>query len=199
MAYVKKESQQKISDELGKFELPKITTPKVRGAGLASKSNSLDKDGKRRNLEMVNGHKPVEQLESYKQWSKVQGIKRTFIAYYSDCGSLVIACNYANIHPSTVKMWLVNDDDFRNDYDVATDMAVAILEHEARRRALAGSDRLLEFLLKSLKPDVYRERYEVKQEIAGDYIIDISNPNQTLITSAINDTAEDILDEPSAV
>jgi hypothetical protein len=196
MAYVKKG---KVSDEYPKHELPKITTPQVRGAGQAGKSNTLDKDGKRRNLEMVNGHKPVEQLESYKQWSKVQGLKRTFIAYYSDCGSLIIACNYANIHPSSVKQWLANDDDFRNDYDVATDMAVAILEHEARRRALAGSDRLLEFLLKSLKPDVYRERYEVKQEIAGDYIIDISNPNQTLITPAIDNTADAILDEPSAL
>jgi hypothetical protein len=110
-----------------------------------------------------------------------------------------MACNYANIHPSAVKQWLANDNDFRNDYDVATDMAVAILENEARRRALAGSDRLLEFLLKSLKPDVYRERYEVKQEIAGDYIIDISNPNQTLITPAIDNTADAVLDEPSAL
>jgi len=45
---------------------------------------------------------------------------------------------------------------------------------EARRRAMEGSDRLLEFLLKSLKPEVYRERYEVKQEVSADYVIDIS-------------------------
>lgn len=180
-------------------DMPQPTTKRVRNAGLAGASNLLDKDGKRRNLELVNGHKPIEQLESYKQWSKVNGLKRTFIAHYSECGSLIIACNLTNIHPSSVKMWLANDEDFRNDYDVATDMAIAILEHEARRRALAGSDRLLEFLLKSLKPEVYRERYEVKQEIAGDYIIDISNPSQTLIAPSIDSASADVLDEPLTV
>lgn len=180
-------------------DMPQPTAKRIRNAGLAGASNLLDKDGNRRNLELVNGHKPIEQLESYKQWSKVNGLKRTFIAHYSECGSLIIACNLTNIHPASVKMWLANDEDFRDDYDVATDMAIAILEHEARRRALAGSDRLLEFLLKSLKPEVYRERYEVKQEIAGDYIIDISNPSQTLIAPSIDSASADVLDEPLTV
>lgn len=142
---------------------------------------------------------PVEQVDSYKSWARVKGVKRTWIAYYSECGNLSMACNYAKIHPSTVHYWLAHDEDFVKDYDDATDMAVSILEHEARRRALAGSDRLLEFLLKSLKPEVYRERYEVKQEVAGDYVIDISNPSQAAITPAGHDTADEFLDEPPAV
>lgn len=169
--------------DLPKLEIPPATAPRQKTRKVDS--GHITKYGKRKKEDMVNAHKPIEQLESYKEWAKVKGIKRTFIAYYSECGSLVMACNYANIHPASVKQWLVHDEDFRNDYDVATDMAVAILEHEARRRALSGSDRLLEFLLKSLKPEIYRERYEVKQEVAGDYIIDISNPSGgTTITTA---------------
>lgn len=190
----------KITD-LPKHEIPKATAPRERSRKVVS--SHVTKDGRRKNDDLVNAHKPIEQLESYKEWARVKGIKRTFIAYYSECGSLVMACNYANIHPASVKGWLAHDEEFRNDYDVATDMAVAILEHEARRRALAGSDRLLEFLLKSLKPEVYRERYEVKQEVAGDYIIDISNPSgrtiepitdEAINAHAVNDSTMELLD-----
>ena len=110
-------------------------------------------------------------------WIKAQGLKRAFLIAYAECGSLITACNLANVHPTTVRGWLRNDELFLEEFDTATDNAVSMLEMEARRRALAGSDRLLEFLLKSLRPEVYRERYEVKQEISTDYIIDISQPD----------------------
>lgn len=177
-----------------KPDTPPPTTPYTR-----PKQTSLTPQGERRGGERVRAGKPLEQTEGYKLWARTKGLKRTFIAYYADCGVMSIACAYADVSPKTVKKWLDHDADFRLDYDDATDMAVGILEHEARRRALAGSDRLLEFLLKSLRPEVYRERYEVKQEVAGDYIIDISNPGQTTVTSAIHGAADDVLDEPPAV
>lgn len=43
----------------------------------------------------------------------------------------------------------------------AREEAVDTLEAEARRRALDGSDALLMFLLRSLRPAVYRDRVEV--------------------------------------
>jgi hypothetical protein len=120
-------------------------------------------------------------------WIKVTGLKRAFLIAYAECGSLITACNVANVHPSNVRSWLTQDTEFLAEFDTATDNAVAMLEMEARRRALEGSDRLLEFLLKSLRPEVYRERYEIKQEIATDYIIDLSGPtpaesNQALLS-----------------
>jgi hypothetical protein len=128
-------------------------------------------------------------------WIKVTGLKRAFLYAYAECGSLIIACNLANVHPSTVRQWLARDAEFTEAYDTATDNAVAILEMEARRRALEGSDRLLEFLLKSLRPEVYREKYEIKQEISTDYIIDLSRPtpaesNQALLSDG---TTENVL------
>lgn len=175
------------------------TPPPIPPRTRSKPYSTLTPQGERRAGDKINGGKPLEQTKDYKAWARTKGLKRTFIAYYADCGVLSMACAYANVNPQTVKKWLASDPDFQQDYDDATDMAVGILEHEARRRALAGSDRLLEFLLKSLRPEVYRERYEVKQEVAGDYIIDISNPNQTAITSAIHGPTDDILDEPPAV
>jgi hypothetical protein len=188
-----------IPSDYPKLDMPKATGERRRGQGAYG---IVNKNGQREYADtMVNAHKPIEQLKSYKEWTRVKGLKRTLIAHYSECGSLIIACNLTNIHPSTVKQWLVHDEEFREDYDVATDMAVAILEHEARRRALEGSDRLLEFLLKSLKPEVYRERYEVKQEVSGDYIIDLSPPNglsaaesETASTHQLNDTTMEVLE-----
>ena len=37
-----------------------------------------------------------------------------------------------------------------------------VLEAEAYRRAMAGSDRLMAFLLKARRPQVYRERVDVR-------------------------------------
>lgn len=175
------------------------TPPPIPPRTRTKQSSMMTPQGERRAGDKVNRGKPLEQTEGYKTWARTKGLKRTFIAYYADCGVLSMACAYANVNPQTVKLWLASDPDFQQDYDDATDMAVGILEHEARRRALAGSDRLLEFLLKSLRPEVYRERYEVKQEVAGDYIIDISNPNQATVTSAVHEPTDDILDEPPAV
>ena len=41
------------------------------------------------------------------------------------------------------------------------------LEAEARRRAMSGSDVMLIFMLKSLRPDVYRERQDVTNQVSG--------------------------------
>lgn len=187
--------------DLPRSELPEVTVPHVTGskdANNAKISRTIAADGTRRR-EPVNGVRPIEQLASYQQWARVKGLKRTFIAHYSECGSLIIACNLTNVHPSAVRGWLAQDEVFRDDYDTATDTAISLLEHEARRRALAGSDRLLEFLLKSLKPEVYRERYEIKQESTGDYIIDISTPGQAAITPSIDNPPATVLDESSPV
>lgn len=174
--------------DLPKLDLPKPTAKRERLSGNRNTSKELDmKTG-----EFLPGHgkrsKDHGLIPEVKlNWIKVTGLKRAFLIAYAECGSLITACNIANIHPSSVRSWLVQDTEFLSEFDTATDNAVAMLEMEARRRALEGSDRLLEFLLKSLRPEVYRERYEIKQEIATDYIIDLSGPtpaesNQALLS-----------------
>lgn len=178
---------QKPSD-YPKLDIPKTTAKRERTSGNRNTAKELDmKTGEflpgHGTRSMNSGVIPEVKLN----WIKVTGLKRAFLYAYAECGSLIIACNLANVHPSTVRQWLARDAEFTEAYDTATDNAVAILEMEARRRALEGSDRLLEFLLKSLRPEVYREKYEIKQEISTDYIIDLSRPtpaesNQALLS-----------------
>ena len=60
----------------------------------------------------------------------------------------------AQVSPSFAGAWLQARED-----------AVDILEAEARRRALSTSDTLLMFLLKSDRPDKYRERVDIRVDL----------------------------------
>lgn len=174
--------------DLPKLDLPKPTAERQSFSGHGNTSRELDmKTGEflpgRGKRAKEHGVIPEVKLT----WIRVTGLKRAFLIAYAQCGSFITACNIANVHPANVRQWLDKDPEFLAEFDTATDNAVALLEMEARRRALEGSDRLLEFLLKSLRPEVYRERYEIKQEIATDYIIDLSGPtpaesNQALLS-----------------
>jgi hypothetical protein len=179
-------------------EKPRSTAPKgTRTSGNRNVSRYIDtKTGEFKEGVSQQVRDNPESLEAYRTWMKVKGIKKAFIATFSECGNMSIACNIVGIHPMTVYGWLRTDEAFQEDYNVAVDFAISTLEMEARRRALEGSDRLLEFLLKSLKPEVYRERYEIKQEVSADYVIDISPPKleqgQDVIASAIDVTPTDV-------
>lgn len=82
----------------------------------------------------------------------------------------------AGIGRTTVYEAMQHDDSIRERIEDAKETAIEHLEHEARRRAVAGSDLLLIFLLKALKPEKYRDTYRVRAETnqAADYVIDIS-------------------------
>ena len=49
----------------------------------------------------------------------------------------------------------------------AMEEAIEVLEAAARRRAINGSDTLLIFLLKSLRPERYRERHQIEHTAKG--------------------------------
>lgn len=55
----------------------------------------------------------------------------------------------------------VRSEEFALQWEEALQDAIDVLESEARRRALGQSDTLLIFLLKSHRPEVYRENYHV--------------------------------------
>lgn len=102
-----------------------------------------------------------------------------FLASYSVTGSVMIAASHAGIDPATHRNWLKTSPVYVEGFDLARDYAADLMEREARRRALAGSerpvfqggrlvgtelvysDRLLELLLKGSMPEKYKERHEL--------------------------------------
>ncbi|MBN2326733.1 MAG: hypothetical protein JXR73_06230 [Candidatus Omnitrophica bacterium] len=105
--------------------------------------------------------------------------KKTFIKVMQDCGIVSIAAKAAGISRQTAYNHRHTDSDFATQWDDAIRQASEVLEFEARRRAFEGvlepvyyrgevvgqvrkySDTLIIFLLKGLKPNMYRDNFSV--------------------------------------
>jgi hypothetical protein len=72
------------------------------------------------------------------------------------------ACKAANVGRTTAYEARQRDEDFAVAWRDLEEHAIEVLEAEAYRRAIDGSDRLMMFLLKARRPDVYRERMDVR-------------------------------------
>lgn len=83
-----------------------------------------------------------------------------FIAAYGECGNVTGAAEVARLTRQCHYQWL-SQPEYQEAFAAAREVAVERLEAEARRRALAGSDVLLIFLMKALRPDVYRDTHSL--------------------------------------
>jgi len=80
-----------------------------------------------------------------------------FLIALENCGSVLEAAKVAGISARTAYRARTVDPAFRQQWDQSLEMAADALEDEARKRAFAGSDVLLMFLLKGLRPQRWRE------------------------------------------
>lgn len=105
-----------------------------------------------------------------------------FLAAYAEVGNVTAAARMAKVSRQAHYNWL-GDPEYADKFAAASEEAVDSLEAEARRRAVQGnvepvfqggkqvgeirkfSDTLLIFLLKGARPERYRERYDVRQEV----------------------------------
>ena len=129
-------------------------------------------------------------MTTYQKSNGIEHIKkRAYLTAYARLGVVRQACVAAEIAHSTYYEWLKNDPVFVDAVEDAREFHIEGLEIAADRRASEGirrykfyqgkpilhpetgkpyyehiySDVLLIFLLKALKPEMYREGYEVKQ------------------------------------
>jgi len=74
--------------------------------------------------------------------------KTKFLDAFASVGTITHAANITGIDRSTHYVWLSRDPEYKLAFEEAEQGAIDSLEAEARRRAMAGSDTLLIFLLK---------------------------------------------------
>ena len=86
--------------------------------------------------------------------------KRAFLAAFSRCGSLSQAAKRAKVDRRTHYNWLKDDPAYREAFQQATIEAGDALEYKMSEMAHAGNVTAAIFLLKGLRPEKYRERYE---------------------------------------
>ena len=85
--------------------------------------------------------------------------KVAFLSAFRKCGNITSAARACGIDRSSHYQWLAQAE-YAEAFTHALDDATDELEAVARERATAGSDLLLIFLLKALRPKVYREKVE---------------------------------------
>jgi hypothetical protein len=122
---------------------------------------------------------PKVKLRNSAQLKLTHAGKRTMIATLAETGNISEACRLINIGRRTHYAWMQEDEEYRRAVDDAMETAADLLEKEARRRAVQGvdepvfykgdecgavtrySDTLLIFLLKGVRPEKFRDRYEM--------------------------------------
>lgn len=91
--------------------------------------------------------------------------EKKFLELYRKSGNVSLSASGCGINRSTVYERRKAHPDFAQRMDEVREEAIEVLEDAAWKRAKKSSDTLLIFLLKSLKPDMYRETQ--RHELTG--------------------------------
>ena len=87
-----------------------------------------------------------------------------FFAEWERTSTIAGACAGVGIARSTAYRRRDRDPEFAERWAEVDEKTIEELERVAYERAVEGSDRLIEFLLKAKRPDVYRDRISIDDE-----------------------------------
>jgi hypothetical protein len=89
--------------------------------------------------------------------------KKRFIARLTAGASVATAAKAAGMSRGGVYLWRDNLK-FKIEWDEAVAIGLDLLEDVARKRAVDGSDKLLEMYLKCRRPEVWNPQYQLLQQ-----------------------------------
>lgn len=140
--------------------------------------------------------------------------QEAFLDAYEIVATIIGAAKRAGISQRIHYFWLVNDPTYPVRFARAEEAATQRLEQEARRRALIGvskpvfqngkqvgsvqeySDALTIFLLKSRRPEKYRERYD--HTVTVDTDNDLSKMSREALLARLEQIKSKLLNAPPA-
>ena len=117
-------------------------------------NTGLDSDGYFADFSEINGRKTPNSYDP----SEIAEKKQTFLVAYQLGLTVEQAAQFAGVTPRAAYYWRDKDRDFAKAWRNSRDRLVEALEMHAFQRAAKGSDRILTFLLKSHRPEIYNER-----------------------------------------
>lgn len=91
-----------------------------------------------------------------------------FIATLRASGNVRLACKAAGISRETAMRHRGFSKDFADEWDIAIEDAIDLLEAEAWKRAKGGSDSMIQFLLKALRRDKFGDKSLVEHKISAE-------------------------------
>lgn len=89
--------------------------------------------------------------------------KAKFLHKLGKLGTVLSAAKAAGIGRSTAYEWRDEDEQFRKDWAASVEDNTELLEQTLFQRAIDGDTTAAIFMLKAMKPQKYRERYEFIQ------------------------------------
>jgi hypothetical protein len=105
---------------------------------------------------------PKEEIEDPNLKEKT---KHHFLTVYASTALVKEAAFLSGVTEACINRWRYEDEEFAKNWDdITMNKIVPVLEAEATRRALNGSDMLLAFLLKSYRPNVYNPELTRKDQ-----------------------------------
>jgi hypothetical protein len=113
-----------------------------------------------------------------KQRPGVNAWRPAFLTALERTGNVAASCHASGTSRQNAYKAKRTDRAFALAWEDALEIAVELLEAEARRRAMSVSDTLLIFLLKAHKPGMYREKMDLRfysaeaTKIADEYDLD---------------------------
>lgn len=110
---------------------------------------------------------------SARRTDRTNRARETFLKEMRETCNVSHSARTAGIGRRTVYDWRDADPEFAAAWDEAEEEAVDALEKVARDRAIDGSDRMLEILLKAHRPEKYTDR--MKTEHSGSFGITVSS------------------------
>lgn len=115
----------------------------------------------------------------------VQTQIETFFNLLEQTGNITTSCLGSGISRNTIYVYM-EDTSFKQRVDKAKETAIEHLEGYALERAKNGSDVLIMFLLKSLRPEKYRDNPKIIQNnMPTNFIIDLSLPDDIYTESVL--------------
>lgn len=105
--------------------------------------------------------------------------KAIFLRVLCEHGIVTYACRSIGRSRMTVYNHRKKDEEFSKMWDLALELGIEGLVDEAKRRAFAGSDLLMIFLLKHLKKDTFGE--QTQKAPAGIPLDQLGNPKRMII------------------
>ena len=131
----------------------------------------------------------IVQLGNHKQ--------QAFLIAFAKCGNITQAAEVSSVSRRSHYGWVQNDPAYAEAFGDAREESADALETEARRRALADSDTLLIFLLKGVRPEVYRESVDHTHRHAHAHLHATTNEPKSL-KAALSDYRNELLAEQAA-
>ena len=97
--------------------------------------------------------------------------RAAFIAALRNSGNVRASCNKAKISRRTAYNWRNRWATFAAEWAEALEDSCDVLEAEARRRGMSVSDRLLMFLLRAHRPEVFGDKAKVDITSGGEKLV----------------------------